>query len=99
MILAFIDEMRAEGYAVESILRVLRQQGLRIAARTYRAWKKPTRIAGRTITDALVEGKIRDLVWTIDEVAGRRRMRPEGLYGRRKMLSLIRRQGGARQVW
>ena len=29
--------MRADGYAVESILRVLRQQGLEIAARTYRA--------------------------------------------------------------
>src|SRR5699024_5177136 len=86
--------MRAEGHAVESILAVLRQQGLVIAARTYRAWKRPTRIADRTVTDALVEDKIRDLTWTIDERTGRRRMTPEGLYGRRKMLALVRCQPG-----
>ena len=60
--------MRAEGYAVESILRVLRRQGLSIAARTYRSLKHhPARVADRTVTDALVEDKIRDgcdsLVW------------------------------------
>ena len=32
--------MRAEGYAVESICAVLREQGVQVAARTYRAWKK-----------------------------------------------------------
>lgn len=41
--------MRAEGYAVESILRVLSQQGLAIAARTYRSWKQPARVADRTL--------------------------------------------------
>src|SRR5699024_581939 len=51
LICAFIDEMRSEGYAVESTLRVLRQQGLEIAARTYRAWRRPARIADRTVTD------------------------------------------------
>lgn len=61
--LAFIDEMRAEAYATESNLRVLPQQGLPIAARTYRSWKQPARIAVRTFTDALVEDKIRDLAW------------------------------------
>src|SRR5699024_12150448 len=86
--------MRAEGHAVESILAVLRQQGLVIAARTYRAWKRPTRIADRTVTDALVEDKIRDLAWTIDERTGRRKMTPEGLYGRRKWHAVIRRQPG-----
>lgn len=86
--------MRAEGFAVESILRVLAQQGLQIAARTYRSWKKPARIAVRTVTDALVEDKIRDLVWAIDQLTGRPRMTPEGLYGRRKMLCLLRRQPG-----
>ncbi|AXK47076.1 hypothetical protein DWV08_16615 [Brachybacterium saurashtrense] len=50
--------MRVEGYAVEPFLRILRQQGLRIAARTYRSWKRPARIAARTITDALVEDTI-----------------------------------------
>jgi putative transposase len=86
--------MRAEGHAVESILRVLRQHGLQIAARTYRAWKNPTRIADRTVTDALVEDRIRELVWEFNAVTGRRQMTPEGLYGRRKMLALIRRQPG-----
>lgn len=62
MILAFIDEMRVEGYAVESSLLVLRQQGLSIAARTYRSWKQPTRIAVRTVTDALVEDKNRTTI-------------------------------------
>ena len=57
--------MRGEGYAVESILRVLSQQGLSIAARTYRSWKRPARLAERTITDALVEDKIRELAWDV----------------------------------
>ncbi|MFJ6044504.1 IS3 family transposase [Brachybacterium paraconglomeratum] len=94
LILAFIDEMRAEGYAVESILCVLRQQGLEIAARTYRSWKRPARIAFRTVTDALVEDKIRDLAWTVNEVTGQVQMTPEGLYGRRKWVALLRRQEG-----
>ncbi len=86
--------MRNQVYAVESILRVLRQQGLQIAARTYRAWKRPARIADRTITDAVVEDTIRDLAWTFNETTGRRQMTPEGLYGRRKWLALLRRQHG-----
>ena len=52
--------MRSQGYAVESILRVLHLQGLPIAARTYRAWKRPARIAERTVAGALVEDKIRE---------------------------------------
>src|SRR5699024_7157586 len=94
MICAFIDEMRAEGYAVESILRVLRQQGLKIAARTYRAWKRPARIAARTVTDAVVEDKIRDLAWRVNPATGQVQMMPEGLYGRRKWVALLRRQPG-----
>ena len=43
MILAFVDELRAEGFAVESICRVLREQGCQVAARTYRAWRAPSR--------------------------------------------------------
>ena len=86
--------MRAEGYAVEPILRVLRQQGLQIAARTYRAWKRPARIAERTVTDALVEDRIRDLAWTVNQVTGQIQMTPEGLYGRRKWVALLRRQKG-----
>lgn len=53
VIVAFIDELRAEGHAVESICRVLREQGPQIAARTYRDWARANRpVADRTITDA-----------------------------------------------
>ena len=86
--------MRAEGYAVESILRVLRQQGLEIAARTYRSWKRPARIAARAVTDALVEEKIRELAWSFKPTTQRVQMPPEGLYGRRKWVALLRRQPG-----
>jgi hypothetical protein len=91
--MGFIDQMRAEGYAVESIVRVLREQGVKIAARTYRAWARP-RIAARTVTDALVVDAVRDAAWTdVVDAAGvvRRKMTPEGLYGRKKMTALIRR--------
>ncbi len=47
----FIDTIRAEGYAVESISRVLREQGCQVAARTYRSWRGAGP-AARTITDA-----------------------------------------------
>jgi len=39
LIVGSIDTMRAEGHAVESICRVLREQGCQVAARTYRSWK------------------------------------------------------------
>ncbi len=92
MIIAFVDEMRDQGFAVESICRVLREQGCQVAARTYRAWRQPTRpVAERTISDALVMDTVRDLAWTTD-AQGRRRLSPEGLYGRRKMTALVRRR-------
>lgn len=67
MILRFIEVRKAAGYADESILRVLRQQDPRIAARTYRSWKRPAWIAARTVTDALVENKVRVLAWEVNE--------------------------------
>jgi putative transposase len=85
----FIDTMRAEGYAVESICRVLREQGCQVAARTYRAWRGAGP-AARTITDAQVIDAVRTAVWATD-AHGRARMTPEGLYGRRKMTALLRR--------
>lgn len=92
MIVAFIDDQRAQGHAVESICRVLREQGLAVAARTYRAWKQADRvIAGRTHSDAQVLDAVRDLAWATDS-QGRRRLTPEGLYGRRKMTALVRRR-------
>jgi putative transposase len=49
-------------HAVESICRVLSEQGCQIAARTYRAWScEQQQLATRTLTDALVMGKVRDL--------------------------------------
>lgn len=35
--MGFIDTMRGEGFAVETICTVLREQGVQVAARTYRA--------------------------------------------------------------
>jgi len=87
--MGFIDTMRAEGHAVESICRVLREQGCQVAARTYRAWRT-RRPAARTITDAHVVDIVRDIAWNVDD-HGRRKLTPEGLYGRRKMTALLRR--------
>jgi putative transposase len=89
--MGFIDTMRAEGHAVESICRVLREQGCQIAARTYRAWKHAGRtVAARTVSDAHVVDAVRDIAWTTD-AHGRRKLAPEGLYGRRKMTAYLRR--------
>ena len=91
--MGFIDEMRAKGHAVESIIRVLREQGMKVAARTYRAWRQG-RVAVRTVTDAQVVDAVRDVAWTTDvrpDGSTFRKMAPEGLYGRRKMTALIRR--------
>ena len=90
--LGFIDTMRAEGHAIESICRILREQGHRIAARTYRSQRGGV-VAVRTVTDAQVVDAVRDAVWTTVEINGRARrmLTPEGLYGRRKMTALIRR--------
>lgn len=93
MMRAFIDQMRTEGYAVESITRVLREQGVKIAARTHRSWTRP-RVAARTLTDAMVLDAVREAVWmTVPDTAGvvRVKMTPEGLYGGKKMTALIRR--------
>lgn len=82
--------MREEGHAVESVCRVLCEQGCQIAARTYRLWSRPAQVAARTVSDAAVADRVRDLAWTVDQT-GTRQMTPEGLYGRRKMLRLVRR--------
>ena len=91
--MGFIDTLRAEGYAVESVCRVLREQGCQIAARTYRAWKNGhLHLAARTITDAEVVDVVRDLAWARCARTGQFKLTPEGLYGRRKMTALVRRQ-------
>jgi transposase InsO family protein len=81
--MAFIDDMRAAGHAVESTCRVLSEQGCPVAARTYRSWKQIDRpIATRTVSDAAVMDALIALQGT-----------PESLYGRRKMTRYLRRQG------
>jgi transposase InsO family protein len=87
--MGFIDTMRGQGHAVESVCRVLREQGCQVAARTYRAWRA-ARPCVRALTDAAVEDVVRAAAWTTDHT-GRRRLTPEGLYGRRKMTALVRR--------
>tara|TARA_B100000678_G_scaffold30275_1_gene22498 strand:+ start:364 stop:834 length:471 start_codon:yes stop_codon:yes gene_type:complete len=93
--MGFIDTMRAEGHAVESICRVLREQGCQVAARTYRSWKRAGRlVAARTLTDAHVVDAVRDIAWTTKIDTGGvvlRKLSPEGLYGRRKMTAYLRR--------
>ena len=99
--MGFIDQMRAQGHAVESIVGVLREQGVKVAARTYRAWRQG-RVSARTVTDAIVVDAVRDAVWTTEVLpdgAERRRMTPEGLYGRRKMTALIRATAIADAPW
>ena len=82
--MGFIDTMRAEDHAVESICRILREQGCQIAARTYRNWKQSGRVvADRTVTDAQVVDAVRDIAWTSKMNSNGvlvRKMSPEGLY-------------------
>ena len=80
--MAFIDDMRAADHAVESTCRILREQGCRVAARTYRAWRTTGTVAARTVSDAIVVDALRATRGT-----------PESLYGRRKMTQHLRRSG------
>jgi putative transposase len=95
--MGFIDTMRVQGHAVESVCRVLREQGCQVAARTYRAWRLG-RPAARTVTDAAVMDAVRDIAWCTDE-SGRRRLTPEGLYGRDKMTAHLRREKIPEASW
>tara|TARA_R100000365_G_scaffold3543_1_gene12052 strand:- start:1303 stop:2145 length:843 start_codon:yes stop_codon:yes gene_type:complete len=87
LIASFIDEQRELGRAVESVCRVLREQGVQVAARTYRSWKT----AGpshRDLEDAVIIDAI--LAARVDENG---KATPESMYGRRKMTAFLRRQG------
>lgn len=89
--MGFIDTMRSQGHAVESVCRVLREQGCQVAARTYRAWLS-RRPSARAVSDAHLIDAIKDVCWARDE-KGTRRLTPEGLYGRRKLTAHLRRAG------
>jgi putative transposase len=73
--------MRARGFRVESVCRVLREQGVQVAPRTYRNWKTAAPSA-RTVADA----RVTDALWATVGT-------PEGMYGRRKMTAYLRRRG------
>jgi putative transposase len=88
LIVRFIDEQRAAGRGVESICGVLREQGLRVAPRTYRAWKTNPPSA-RTVDDAAVVDTLRHLK-TGGPKGG---PLPEVLYGQRKMTAWLARNG------
>jgi transposase InsO family protein len=92
MIMGFIDQMRAEGHAVESVCRVLRGQGCQVAARTYRDWKRASPSA-RDLEDAYLMDEIWDLFHVRDERTGAWRPSAESLYGRRKVTAWLRANG------
>ena len=78
--LGFIDTMRAEGHAIESICRILREQGHRIAARTYRSQR-----GDAVWTTVEINGRACRML-TPEGLYGRRKM--TALIRRRGMLSL-----------
>ena len=87
--MAFVEELRSGGHAVESICRVLREQGCQVAARTYREWRRGgRRVADRRFSDARVVDAVRDIAWTTDH-EGRGVLAPQRLYGRRKKTALV----------
>ena len=80
--------MRSEGHGVESTCDVLQSQGVRVAPRSYRAWRRRS-AATRTITDAALVAMFHQL--RARDTKGRQR--PEILYGRRKMTAWLARNG------
>ena len=80
--------MRDAGHGVESIIDVLREQGVEVAPRSYRAWKHRLP-AARTVTDAELTAVLHRLR-ARDEQG---RQAPEVLYGRRKMTAWLARTG------
>ena len=83
-VVQFIDMMRGRGCRVESVCRVLGDYGIKIAARTYRAFKARGPSA-RDLEDARI------LAAMVRLREGRR----ERFYGRRKMTALLNRKGFA----
>ena len=73
--MAFIDAMRAEHHAVESVCRVLREQGCQVAARTYRAWKR-SQPSARDLADAY----LMDAIWELFHVFDRATLRHLGSF-------------------
>ncbi|TFD13525.1 IS3 family transposase [Cryobacterium sp. TMT1-2-2] len=83
-IVAFIVSMKANGHGVELTCGVLREQGVLVTSRSYRAWKIRA-AAVRTRSDAVLLDRLKAL--TVRDVQGRQQ--PEILYGRRKMTAWL----------
>ena len=76
------------GHGVELTCTVLREQGVPVTSRSYRAWK--TRAAAlRTLADAKLLDQFKNLALRDDKGL----QRPEILYGRRKMTAWLQRVG------
>ena len=87
--MGFIDSMRSDGHAVESTCAVLTELGCPVVARPYRDWRtKPS--AARAISHALDVHAMLDVCLHVGD-DGVRRLTPEGLYGRRKLVAYLRR--------
>jgi putative transposase len=80
--------MKACGHRVESTCQVLRQHGVAVASRSYRACKRRAR-SRRTIDDAALVAVLR----APRGRDGRGQQRPEVLYGRRKMTAWLATSG------
>ncbi len=60
--MGFSNVMRAQGHAVESTCRVLREHGCQVAAQPTGHCKRPRRpIAARMLTDAMVVDAVRGI--------------------------------------
>ena len=81
--------MRGRGFRVESVCRVLRDYGIQIAARTYRAFKKRVPSKRQVVDDELTAA-MRRARETLDRAG---RLPRERFYGRRKMTALMARAG------
>lgn len=82
--------MKANGHGVELTCDVLREQGVAVTSRSYRAWKTRA-AAARAQSDAVLIDRLKAL--KVRDAKGRQQ--PEILYGRRKMTAWLCRGGFA----
>ena len=80
--------MRANDHGVELTCDVLREQGVRVTPRSYRAWKRRG-AATRTRSDAAIVDRLRAL----KKRDAKGRQKPKVLYGWRKMTAWLARGG------
>ncbi|MBC7594953.1 MAG: DDE-type integrase/transposase/recombinase [Kineosporiaceae bacterium] len=78
--------MKAGGHGVELTCGVLREQGVQVTSRSFRAWRIRA-AAARTVSDAVILDRLKALA--VRDSKGR--PQPEILYGRRKMTSWLSR--------